>query len=235
MYRISRNLPAELALRLNGLKLDTLTPLSDPFRTMNDLEFNALRQEVAALRREVSQLRDEADIRYLQYRYGFYDEQFQWDRLLDLFADEDCSVEIGARGKYIGKPNVMRFYREVIAHNRTKLMKNEIYNHLQLQMVITVDADGLHAKARSRALIQGARNQVTSLLLAEGVYENSYVKQNGIWKIQHMYWAPTFYADIPVKETIRFAGVTESTTVAPDVPARAPDPDIGRVIVPIHF
>jgi hypothetical protein len=31
MYRISRNLPAELVLRLNSVKLDTLTPLSDSF------------------------------------------------------------------------------------------------------------------------------------------------------------------------------------------------------------
>jgi hypothetical protein len=195
----------------------------------------ALLQEVAALKQEVGRLRDESEIRQLQYRYGYFDEQFQWDRLLDLFADGDCSVEIGARGKYLGKERVGRFYREVIAQNRTQLSRNQIYNHLQLQMVITVDPDGLHARARSRTFIQGSRGEGSSLMLAEGVYENSYIKQAGIWKIQHMYWAPTFYANVTGIESIKFSGVAESEAIPPDSPARTPDPVIGRVLVPYHF
>ncbi len=186
------------------------------------------------MQREVARLRDEAAIRQLQYRYGYFDEFYQWDRLLELFAD-DCSVEIGARGKYIGKARVERFYREIIAENRTHLSKNQIYNHLQLQMVITVATDGASAKGRSRALILGSRGEANSLLLAEGVYENTFVKQRGEWKIQHMYWAPTFYASITGIEPIRFSGIGASPTFPPDQPPRPADPEVGRALVAYHY
>jgi hypothetical protein len=202
---------------------------------MGESDEKSWREELAALRWEVARLRDETDIRQLQYRYGYYDEFYQWDRLIDLFADGDCSVEIGARGKYVGKERVTRFYREVIAKNRTELSRNQIYNHLQLQMVITVDPDGKHAKARSRTFIQGSRGEVTALMLAEGVYENTFIKQNGDWKIQHLYWSPTFYANVTGIESIEFSGVPASETFPPDEPARKPDPVVGRTLVQYHY
>jgi hypothetical protein len=201
---------------------------------MENSGIDALREELNALKREVGRLRDERDIRDLQYRYGYFDEGFQWDRVLDLFAD-DCSVEIGARGKYVGKARVERFYREIIGQNRTQLSRNQIYNHLQLQMVITLDPDGLHAKARSRAFIQGSRGEGTALTLAEGVYENTFVKQDGVWKIQHMYWAPTFYANVTGVESLKFSGVPASDAFPPDVPARPADPVVGRTLVKTHY
>ena len=207
---------------------------------MDELDAQTLFRELTVLKQEVARLRDEADIRQLQYRYGYYDEYFQWDRLIDLFADGDCSVEIGARGKYTGKERVARFYREIIGRNRTQLAKNQVYNHLQLQMVITVEPDGRHAKARSRALIQGSGGQGasdlgTAMIWAEGVYENSFVKQDGVWKIQHMYWSPTFYATVTGIESIKFSGVPASETFPPDEPARPADPIVGRTLVSYHY
>ena len=207
---------------------------------MAEFDAQSLYTELLALKLEVARLRDESDIRQVQYRYGYYDEFFQWDRLIELFADGDCSVEIGARGKYIGKERVARFYREIIGKNRTHLAENQIYNHLQLQMVITVAPDGQQAKARSRALIQGSPGTGSgesghSMVWAEGVYENSFVKQNGIWKIQHMYWAPTFYASVTGIESIKFSGVPASETFPPDEAARAPDPVVGRALVAYHY
>jgi hypothetical protein len=207
---------------------------------MAEFDAQTLYAELLALKHEVARLRDESDIRQLQYRYGYYDEFYQWDRLLDLFADGDCSVEIGARGKYIGKEHVARFYREIIGRNRTQLAKNQVYNHLQLQMVITVAPDGQHANARSRALIQGSPgagsgDPGTTMVWAEGVYENRFVKQNGIWKIQHMYWAPTFYATVTGIESLKVSGVPASETFPPDEPARPPDPLVGRTLVSYHY
>jgi SnoaL-like domain len=207
---------------------------------MSESAVQTLFSELAVLKQEVARLRDEADIRQLQYRYGYYDELYQWDRVIDLFADGDCSVEIGARGKYIGKEHVARFYREIIGRNRTQLTKGQVYNHLQLQMVITVAPDGQYANARSRALIQGAPgggagDPGTMMVWAEGIYENSFVKRNGIWKIQHMYWSPTFYATVTGIESIKFSGVPASETFPPDEPARPPDPVVGRTLVPYHY
>lgn len=202
---------------------------------MDENETRALMAEITALKRDVAQLRDEAEIRRIQYMYGYYDDYRDWDRLIDLFADEDCSVEIGSRGKYSGKAQVGRFFREVIGQNRSFLIKNEIYNHLQLQMVITVDPDGHHARARSRAMIQGSPGEGPTMIWAEGVYENSFVRVDGAWKIEHMYWSPTFYAKVTGIEEIMFAGTPESTEIPPDAPARPRDPTLGRNLVPCHF
>jgi hypothetical protein len=102
-------------------------------------------------------------------------------------------------------------------------------------MVVTIGADGFHAKGRSRALILGSRGEGPSLVLAEGVYENTFIKQAGVWKIQHMYWAPTFYAKVTGIESLTFSGVPANTAFPPDEPARTPDPVVGRVLVGYHY
>ncbi|MDB5684422.1 MAG: hypothetical protein JWM75_2120 [Sphingomonas bacterium] len=201
---------------------------------MNQTDTSRILQELASLREEVARLRDEADIRRLQYMYGYFDDYRDWDRLIDLFADE-CSVEIGSRGKYVGKAQVARFFREVIGQNRSTLVRNEIYNHLQLQMIITVNPGGQTAKARSRALIQGSPGDGPAMVWAEGVYENSFVRAGGEWKIEHMYWAPTFYAKVSGIESLFFAGAPASAEIPPDAPARSPDPVLGRRLVGYHF
>ncbi|KMS53354.1 hypothetical protein V473_18460 [Sphingobium cupriresistens LL01] len=202
---------------------------------MDDETGRALAAEIAELRAQVARLRDESDIRKLQYLYGYYDDYRDWDRLVDLFADTDCSVEIGSRGKYVGKAQLSRFFREVIGQNRASLNRGEIYNHLQLQMIITIDADGNRAKARSRALIQGNRGEGSSMIWAEGVYENSFVKIAEEWKIETMYWSPTFYAQVTGIESLFFVGAPESADIPPDMPARPRDPALGRNLVKYHF
>jgi hypothetical protein len=202
---------------------------------MTELDAKTLLADVADLKREVGRLRAESEIRRLQYLYGYYDDYRDWDRLLGLFADDDCSVDIGSRGRYVGKERLSLFFREIIGGNRSHLIHNEIYNHLQLQMVITVDDDLLHAKGRSRALIQGAPGGGPAMVWAEGVYENTFVVRDGAWKIQHMRWSATFYAKVSGIEALMFSGAPASQASPPDAPPPTPDPVVGRALVPYHF
>lgn len=151
-----------------------------------------------------------------------------------MFA-EDCSVEIGTRRLYVGKAQVSRFFRDVIGQDRSFLVRNEVYNHLQLQMVATVRPDRTHALARSRTLIQGSIDGGPAMVWAEGVYENSFVRVEGEWKIAHMYWTPTFYAKVSGIDSLFFAGAPASAEIPPDRAAPPPDPDLGRHLVPYHF
>ncbi len=58
------------------------------------------------------------------------------------------------------------------------------HNHMQFQPVIDVAPDGQSAKMRSRALsIMGQWQRYSQWM--GGVYENDYVKENGVWKIKH--------------------------------------------------
>jgi hypothetical protein len=57
------------------------------------------------------------------------------------------------------------------------------HNHMQFQPVIDVAPDGQSAKLRSRALsIMGQWQRYSQWM--GGVYENDYVKENGVWKIK---------------------------------------------------
>jgi hypothetical protein len=104
-----------------------------------------------------------------------------------------------------------------------------------LQLVVTVDKDGQRAHGRSRALIQGAPGGGPGMMWAEGVYENTYVLQNGAWKIQHMFWAATFYGSVSGIDSLRFSGAPASTSTPPDEPARQPDTVVGRTLVPFQL
>jgi hypothetical protein len=59
--------------------------------------------------------------------------------------------------------------------------------HLQVMPVITVAADGRTAKARWRGIILTGQLGGDAFW-GEGPYENEYVKQDGVWKIQKLHW-----------------------------------------------
>ena len=58
---------------------------------------------------------------------------------------------------------------------------------------MTLGADGKSARARWRALIQDGQYK-QSANWGSGVYENEYVKQDGVWKISRLHLFIRFYA-----------------------------------------
>ena len=63
------------------------------------------------------------------------------------------------------------------------LPDNRIYNHMNIQPVVHLDAGGQTAKGRWRAFAMSG-NFGGGATWAEGIYEMTYVKQNGVWKIK---------------------------------------------------
>jgi hypothetical protein len=194
-----------------------------------------LLQRIAQLEMRVGLLEDIEAIKRLQRMYGYYIDNRLWDEMTELFAD-DGVIEIGQRGSYQGKENIRVFLREVLGQGRTGLNHNEFINHMQLQGVVTVDPDRQHAKGRWRALIQGSPPPGgTTMLWAEGVYENHYVNQDGQWKIARLWWVPTFYVSHPGYESVSFASAPASNTIAPQAPSASPLDTLGRAFVPFHY
>lgn len=65
---------------------------------------------------------------------------------------------------------------------------------MQLQPVISVDAAAGAAQARWRAFIQiGWLGREARW--AEGTYENRYVVENGVWKIDRLHFFTTYYVE----------------------------------------
>ena len=138
-------------------------------------------------------LEDENAIENLQRTYGFYVDKGMWKDAADLFAD-DGTLEIGGRGVFVGKPRILEYLTWLSPQGLTH---GKLMNHLQLQPIVHVGADGTTAKGRWRFLAEIGEWQ-KSQSWGSGVYENEYVKRDGVWKIKslHAYFRMyTPYAD----------------------------------------
>jgi len=184
--------------------------------------------ELKAARHAIGLLEDKNEIERLQYTYGYLIDNRMFREMADLFADEGAWIEIGERGRYYGKENVHRFLLEVLGGGRWGLARNEVINHVQQQLLIVVDDDRMHARARARAEVQGNSPPDTpTFLFADGIYENDYVKENGRWKILGIRVTMTFYAALE-RAKVWFPTAPPSAEVPPDAPSQPVDDRLGR-------
>jgi hypothetical protein len=56
-------------------------------------------------------LEDIEEIKRLQRMYGYYIDLCLWEPMANLFAEKGAAIEIGSRGRYVGKDNVLKFLR----------------------------------------------------------------------------------------------------------------------------
>jgi hypothetical protein len=194
---------------------------------------------VRILERRLAAVEAREAVERLQYQYGFYLDNRMWDELAELFCDDvdgPPSIEIGRRGSYTGRERVREFLVKVLGEGRWGLVTDEVINHIQLQPVITIAEDGRTAQCRSRALVLGNSPPGTGrLLLAEGVYENRYVKRGGQWRIQRLHWVPTFYTTVDGFDRAVFESAPPSELVPPDMASDPADERLGRQFLPFHY
>jgi SnoaL-like protein len=169
---------------------------------------------LAAWHREVSRLEAHDAVENLQGIYGYYFDKNQWDQVADLFTD-DATYEVAQRGVYKGKQHI-RAALDLIGPQGVQ--PGVLNNELQLQPLIHVSADGKSAKARWRTLeMKGVHGKAGQW--GEGVYENEYALDNGVWKISKLHYYVTFRADYDrgwSKNPLPIDKV--STRVPPDAP-----------------
>jgi hypothetical protein len=134
---------------------------------------------LAQAERQVARFKDYHEIENLESSYGYYLDKNLWDPLADLFSNKG-SMELAMRGVYRG-PRVRGLLWQVFGRGGQQgPVVGRLGNHLQLQPVIHVAADGNSAKARLRMLQQMSLGPRASIGAA--LYENEFVKEDGIWK-----------------------------------------------------
>lgn len=174
----------------------------------------ALSQQVAKLEQRVERLRDVEAIEVLISAYGYYLDKALWDQVTDLFI-EDGTLEISLRGVYRGKPSILKAME---LFGPQGLQQEHLHNHIQMQPLITIAEDGLTARSRHRAVSQlgtFGRDGV----LGGGVYENEYVKENGVWKFKSDHVYTTFFAMYKNGFTGGRAAPKPSADIPPDGPS----------------
>jgi hypothetical protein len=153
----------------------------------------ALEARIEALRVTLQRLEDVSLIKRLQRAYGYYIDRGYWQEAADLFAG-DASFESGIDGVYIGKNRIHELLvRQGGGNPGPGLPYGQLNHRMQLQPVVHVSADGKTAKGRWRELaLLGQFKKHASW--GDGIYENGYAKQRGIWKISTLRFYPNFVA-----------------------------------------
>lgn len=195
-----------------------------------DQELASLRNALVPLRAQAMAASDYISIANLQASYGYYVDKSRWDDASALFTD-DATLEIAGRGLFVGRENI-RTYLEALG----PMEYGRMYNHMQLQPVIHIAADGQSAKARWRSFMMVGKLGAEARW-GEATYENEYRKEAGLWKLSKLHSFIGFYVDYDTgwnKGAVELPGTKENTT--PDgAPTVQYSPFPGQFIPPYHY
>lgn len=156
---------------------------------------------IDALENRLGVVEDTAEIERLQFQYGYYLDKCYYDEVVELFADSGARMHF-LHGVFEGKEGVARLisgrFKNRFADGVNGPSHGRLLEHPQMQPVITIAGDRQTAKGRFRTFMQAG----THISLPDprqwwegGIYENSYVRENGQWKIQELNFRQVFQAD----------------------------------------
>jgi hypothetical protein len=182
-----RNTNSAIALGVAGT-LAIAAWLGRPASSQETQSIDALAARAAELERDITRLEDVNAIKKLQRIYGFYTDKQLWSEAAALFS-ADGTIEVGGRGVYVGPERIRAF---LLLHGPETPQPKRLFDHMQLQPVVHVAADGLTAQGRWHVFAQEAvHGEYANWGL--GVLENEYVKENGVWKIRRHHFFTTMY------------------------------------------
>ena len=214
---MSRAAPVAHRAALAAGVLVTLAALgssSPSAQSQEAVSLAALAARAAALEREIGLLEDEKAVEKLQRIYGFYTDKQLWTQAADLFA-ANGTIEVGGRGVYVGKDRVLAFLKQ---NGPEFPQPGRLFDQMQLQPVVHVAADGRTAKGRWHMFAQEAvHGEYAHWGL--GTFENEYVKEGGVWKIQRLHLYTTMYTTYEDGwAKVALANEVPSSTLPPDQP-----------------
>jgi hypothetical protein len=146
----------------------------------------ALAARVTSLLHRAALLNDQGEITNLQNAYGYAIDRKLWDQAAGLFS-VDGTLEIGQQGVYVGQASIRR---GLGGQGPQGLRNGERNDHVYLQTLVSIAADGRTAQARGVEVIFSAAPGGANGELSEGTFENTFVKQDGRWRIQSVHFYP---------------------------------------------
>ncbi|WP_338242513.1 nuclear transport factor 2 family protein [Aurantiacibacter hainanensis] len=144
---------------------------------------------IEALEARAQAAEDYRDLVNLQGAYGYYVDKGLWDKAADLFA-RDGTLEIAGRGVYVGQDRVREYL-----HRLPEYRDGVIFNHMQLQPVLHIDSAAGAAKGRWRTLMMVGIMDDEVGRWGEATYENTYVREDGRWRIASLHGIINFYCE----------------------------------------
>jgi len=166
---------------------------------MNSAELETMVRKFEAtvekLEARIQSTEDIEAINKLQNAYGYYLEHWQEEELLSLFShSDDAAVEINDFGLFTGWQEITNCYRFEDHYPEYPGLKKAPGEYLHIMMpiagIVHLGPDGKTAKGRWYGFFLGAQRKVGVLrsMIACGIWENDFVKEDGIWKIKKIFW-----------------------------------------------
>ncbi len=138
---------------------------------------------LAELAARLNRMEDETAVENLQHIYGYYLDRKHFDDIADLFVKG---------GEWQGKANIRATLESL--YGDPQIRYGELFDHVLLGTVTTVAPDGKTAMARSMELAQiGRIDEYARWEL--GTYENRFIKENGVWKLQSLNYCNRLVTD----------------------------------------
>jgi len=224
-------------------------------------ENESLKEQVHRLSTQLEILEDTNAIRKLHHAYGHYLDKGMHEEIVNLFAD-DGEVYFNG-GIFAGKgTGVRRLYIDYFGPGFTGRNSGPVHGFLldqtQQQDVVQVAQDRKSATARFHCFMQAWAKDTSEFPMIElarlqgqgiiqwwegGIYENSYVKDGDIWKIQRLDYRAIWYADYALGWSYSkpgyvppFSKIYPEDPTGPDklfTPTATPQPGTG--VVPFRY
>jgi hypothetical protein len=151
----------------------------------------ALQTRIAKAAADVVRLEDVAQIRRLQNTYGYYLDRGLWDEAAGLFA-RDATIEFGNEGVYVGQDRIRQYFRR-LGGGGEGLARGQLNSQYFIMPVITLAKDGKTAMARWKDIAMKGQFGKAAYW-GDGAYENTYAKEDGVWKIKALHRFTTYVA-----------------------------------------
>lgn len=200
-------------------------------------------QRLAEVARKAQQLEAYSGTENVANAYGYSIDEFLWDDMADLFSENGWK-ELSYIGRYTGRERVRQSV--VDRYGRGGRRPNSMTFHQKTQPVISVSADGLSARIRTRLFQMNSSREPGGSWMS-GIYENAAVKENGVWKLSAMdldyTWSADYLGGWAVVEAGSFdryvpAPGSLSGAAAPDAPLRGrvtPAYPVDQVDMAFHY
>jgi hypothetical protein len=154
--------------------------------SQDDEGMRELQAELRDLKVQVRRLNDIYAIEKLQKSYSYYIEHGMAKEIMDLFADQpDVSAWHSGVGAFIGMESIRKLHTGL-----DEVGRNPEYLHqiVATTGIVDVADDGFTAQGRWYGLGQIAAPlpEGASQLNMSVIYENDYLKEEGVWKIHKL-------------------------------------------------
>jgi hypothetical protein len=149
-----------------------------------------LEEKVISLEEKIRTLEAIEQIKIVQRAYGYYMDNLMYNDAADLFSD-DCYAQFGTTA-LTGRENLKKSFNTFTTDRFEGTKK--LFLKFQLMGVVHVEKGCRTAKGRWNMLCLKTDyvDNVLESIISHGVYENEYVNDNGIWKINKLFFNSSF-------------------------------------------